>query len=36
MTVNGKLLYSKLATLRHAEPREVLKLVENYLKDQNR
>ena len=27
VTVNGQLLYSKLQTKRHAEPREVLKLV---------
>jgi len=30
VTVNGKLLYSKLETRRHAEPGEVLALVEKY------
>jgi selenoprotein W-related protein len=29
VTVNGQLLYSKLATHRHAEPGEVLGLVKN-------
>ena len=29
VSVNGKLLYSKLATRRHAEPGEVLGLVRN-------
>jgi len=30
VTVNGKLLYSKLESRRHAEPGEVLALVEKY------
>jgi len=33
VTVNGKLLYSKLSTGRHANPGEVVGLVEQYLKD---
>jgi hypothetical protein len=32
VTVNGKLLYSKLATFRHAEPGEVSGLVKEFLK----
>jgi selenoprotein W-related protein len=31
-SVNGKLIYSKLATHRHAEPGEVAGLVREYLK----
>jgi selenoprotein W-related protein len=31
-SVNEKLLYSKLATHRHAEPGEVAELVKEYLK----
>jgi len=31
--VNGKLLYSKKATGRHAEPGEVMKLVRAYMKE---
>ncbi len=31
-SVNGKLLYSKLATHRHAEPGELAGLVREYLK----
>ena len=31
VTVNSKLLYSKLETYRHAEPGEVNRLVRNYL-----
>jgi selenoprotein W-related protein len=34
ISVNGQLLYSKLQTRRHAEPGEVVKLVQKYLKDQ--
>lgn len=34
--VNGKLLYSKINSGRHAEPREVAKLVRDYLKDPKR
>ena len=30
VTLNGKLLYSKLESRRHAEPGEVLALVEKY------
>ena len=33
VTVNGKLLYSKLETGRHANPGEVVKLVSKYLKE---
>ncbi len=33
VSVNGKLLYSKLATYRHVEPGEVNRLVRNYLKE---
>ena len=33
MSVDGKLLYSKLATRRHVEPDELKGLVENYLKE---
>ena len=33
VTVNGKLLYSKLQTKRHADPGEVHGLVEQYLKE---
>jgi len=33
LTVNGKLLYSKLETNRHAQPGEVVKLVGKYLKE---
>jgi selenoprotein W-related protein len=33
VTVNGKLLYSKLQTSRHAEPGEVKGLVGQYLKE---
>jgi selenoprotein W-related protein len=32
VSVNGKLIYSKLQTKRHAEPGEVMALVENSLK----
>jgi selenoprotein W-related protein len=32
-SINGKLLYSKLQTHRHAEPGEVVRLVEKYLKE---
>ncbi len=32
-TVNGKLLYSKLQTNRHAEPGEVVALVRKYLQE---
>jgi selenoprotein W-related protein len=32
LTVNGELLYSKLATHRHADPGEVERLVREYLK----
>jgi len=35
VTVNAQTLYSKLATMRHAEPGEVLKLVDKYLKERN-
>jgi selenoprotein W-related protein len=31
-SINGKLLYSKLETHRHAEPGEIAGLVKNYLK----
>ncbi len=31
VTVNDKLIYSKLATHRHAEPGEVIRLVNQYL-----
>jgi selenoprotein W-related protein len=30
--VNGKLVYSKLATGRHAEPGEILRLVQDHLR----
>jgi selenoprotein W-related protein len=33
VTVNGKLLYSKLQTSRHAEPGEVSALVKQFLKE---
>jgi selenoprotein W-related protein len=33
ITVNGKLVYSKKATGRHAEPGEVATLVGKYIKD---
>ncbi len=33
INVNGTLVYSKLGTNRHAEPGEVEKLVEKYLKE---
>ncbi len=33
LTVNGHLLYSKLATQRHAEPGEGVKLVRKFLKE---
>jgi selenoprotein W-related protein len=33
VTVNDKLIYSKLATGRHAEPNEVLHLVDKFLKE---
>jgi selenoprotein W-related protein len=33
VSVNGKLLYSKLDTHRHAEPGEVLRLLQNYLQE---
>jgi len=33
LTVNGKLLYSKLQTGRHSEPGEILRLVKHYLKE---
>lgn len=33
VTVNGKLLYSKLQTGRHAEPGEILGLVRKYLQE---
>ena len=35
VTVNGSLLYSKLATHRHADPAEVVKLVKKYLQEGN-
>jgi selenoprotein W-related protein len=35
LTVNGKLLYSKLATHRHAEPGEIKGLVKKYLGGKN-
>jgi selenoprotein W-related protein len=31
ITVDGKLVYSKLQTGRHAEPGEVVKLIKNFL-----
>ena len=34
--VNGKLLYSKLQTQRHAEPGEVVGLVKKYLQEGQR
>ncbi|GAP16319.1 hypothetical protein ADN01_15565 [Levilinea saccharolytica] len=34
--VNDHLIYSKLSTFRHAEPGEVEKLVETYLKEGKR
>ena len=34
-TVNGSLLYSKLAPHRHADPAEVVKLVKKYLQEGN-
>lgn len=33
VTVNGNLLYSKLATRRHAEPGEVANLVQKFLRE---
>lgn len=33
--VNDDLIYSKLATHRHAEPGEVVGLVEGYLRERN-
>ena len=33
MTINGKLIYSKLQTGRHTEPGEVLGLVNQFLKE---
>jgi selenoprotein W-related protein len=33
VTVNGTLLYSKLATRRHAEPGEVASLVQKFLRE---
>jgi len=36
VTVNDKLLYSKKATGRHAEPGEVAGLVEKYIKESNK
>jgi selenoprotein W-related protein len=35
VTVNGSLLYSKLATHRHVEPGEVVMLVKKYLQEGN-
>jgi selenoprotein W-related protein len=34
VTVNGKLIYSKLQTHRHAEPGEVASLVRNILQEE--
>ena len=34
VSVNGRLVYSKLQTRRHAEPGEVRRLLEAYLKGQ--
>lgn len=36
LTVNGELLYSKLATERHIEPGEGVALVREYLQENNR
>jgi selenoprotein W-related protein len=36
VTVNGKLLYSKLQTGRHAGPGEVAELVRKYLQEGNK
>jgi selenoprotein W-related protein len=36
VTVNGKLLYSKKATGRHAEPGEVAGLVGKFIKETNK
>ena len=36
VTVNGKLLYSKKATGRHAEPGEVAELVGKFIKEGNK
>lgn len=36
LTVNGKLLYSKLSTGRHLESSEGIKLVKKYLQEDNR
>lgn len=33
VSVNDRLIYSKLATQRHAEPGEVVRLVKEYLKE---
>jgi selenoprotein W-related protein len=33
VSVNDRLIYSKLATQRHAEPGEVVRLVREYLKE---
>jgi len=33
VSVNGKLLYSKLETYRHAEPGEANRLVRNFIKE---
>jgi selenoprotein W-related protein len=33
VTVNGRLLYSKLATMRHPEPGEVTRAMKKYLQD---
>ena len=33
VSVNGRLLYSKRKTARHAEPGEVIDLVRNFLKE---
>lgn len=33
ITINGKLIYSKLSTGRHADPGEVASLVDKFLKD---
>jgi selenoprotein W-related protein len=33
VSVNGDLIYSKLETGRHADPPEIIKLFENYIKE---
>ncbi len=33
VTVNGKLIYSKKQTLRHAQPGEVMELLKKYLRE---